>query len=423
MSGNGFTGRRRLVLVAILVVALATRVMVVLASPDYVPRFDSGDYDRHAQSIAVGDGYPLSAFTASPGPSAFRPPVYPYLLGGVYLVSGDSKTAGRLMGALLGVAAVWLVALIAARLWDARAGLWAAGLAAVAPPMFFLNDALINEPAYIVIELAAVLFALRARDDPARLRWPLLAGVACGLGVLTRGNAVLVVPVIAAAVWVLRPRFSRAALAAPLAVLLAAVVTVSPWLVRNAAVFDRPVGLSTQGGFAIAGIYNGDAYSLDGHRASWVVPTVTTDFAPLFARTDLDEVDLDRELRRGALEYARDHPGYVLESTVLNGLRMFELTGEYPGLYDANRAALALSDTEAKIETASFYLMVALALAGWLVWRRRGPRPPAFIWLVPLVAMIVLFPILGSTRYRTVAYPFLVIAAAPALASGFSRRA
>lgn len=417
------SSRPRLTLGLILAVALAARVAVVLASPDYRPLFDSADYVRHAVSLASGDGYPQSAFTASASPSAFRPPVYPYLLGATQFVFGEVETAGRLVGAIFGVLAVLLVYLIAQRLWERRTALVAAAVAAVFPGMALLSGTLIAEPPFIAIELAAVLFALYFRARPAELRWAVAAGVCCGLAALTRSNGVLVAIPVAWGVWVARPHFSRRALLAPVAVAAATLLTVAPWALRNSLVFERPVGFNVQTGFGLAGTYNEEAYERDGHRATWIPPRYTGRYAPLYERADLDEAELDAELRRQAIDWALDHPRYVAETTVLNALRMFELTGEHPIGFEANRAQLAFSPTEARVEQLSVYVLVLLAIVGFAVMARmpRERRPPLFIWLVPLLCVAAALPVIGSTRYRTVAYPFLVLAAAPALVAGADR--
>src|SRR3954465_1473465 len=103
----------------LLVLALAVRVGQILLTPDWAPVADPFDYVRHAVSIAHGHGFPESLLPQG-GPSALRPPLFPYALGLVFAVSGDSETAGRLAAALLGVVTVALIGLIAERLWDRR---------------------------------------------------------------------------------------------------------------------------------------------------------------------------------------------------------------------------------------------------------------------------------------------------------------
>ena len=407
----------------ILAIALVARVAVVLLSPDYRPLFDAADYVRHAVSIGNGDGFPDSVLTPVESPSAFRPPFYPYLLGGIYAVFGEVETAGRLAGALLGVLAVWLVYLIARHVWGERTALVAAGVAAVFPGLFLLNQALISEPLFVVAELAAVLFALRSRSAGGDLRWAAAAGLCCGLAALTRSNGILLVLPIAIGVWVLRPRFTPRALAAPALAVAVAVLTVVPWAVRNTIVFDHLTSFNVQSGFALAGTYNEDAYDEDGYRAVWIPPRYTERYRPLYERTDLDEAELDSELRHEAVEYAFDNPRYAVEATALNALRMFELADEHPIGVAANRAQLAQSKAEARVDRIAMYALILVALAGVVLMARMPPdrRLPLWVWAVPLLCIVVVFPVIGSTRYRTVTYPFLALAAAPALVAAADR--
>lgn len=410
-------------LCVILVLALVARFAVVLLDLEYAPLYDSGDYDRHAISIANGNGFPPSVFTASPSESAFRPPLYPYVLGAVYFVTDDSRNAGRLVGALFGVVSVLLVFLIARTVWDRRAALFAAALAAVFPGMFFMNGALINEPLFVMCMLAAVWFALLSRERHADLRFAAAAGVCCALGALTRSNGLLLVLAIAFGVWTLRPRFSRRALAAPVVVCLAAALICVPWTVRNAITFGAFVPTVAQTGFAVAGIYNEDAMNYKGYTGIHQEPRLTRRFAPLYKRKHIDEVELDRELTKGGLEFASDHPGYVAKVTVLNALRMFQLADESPATAEANRYALNLSRRGARVERFSFYLLVLLALAGAILIRRmpRERRPPRWMWAIPVLLLAAAFPILGTTRYRLPSYPFLTLAATPVLIAAADR--
>ena len=88
------------------VIALAFRAAVVVADTGYRPKHDAWDDNRHARSIAAGEGYPESYYVREGGPTALRAPGYPYFLGAVYALSGDSIMAGRLANVALGGLAV-----------------------------------------------------------------------------------------------------------------------------------------------------------------------------------------------------------------------------------------------------------------------------------------------------------------------------
>src|SRR5512132_951064 len=96
----------------LLVLALVVRLGYVAATPDYRAVHDAHNYDVHARSIAAGHGF--ARIGAGPsGETAFRPPGYPYLLAGVYALSGGERAkpsrrmlAGRVANALIGTVIV-----------------------------------------------------------------------------------------------------------------------------------------------------------------------------------------------------------------------------------------------------------------------------------------------------------------------------
>src|SRR4029453_19424737 len=92
----------------LLALALVVRLGYVAATPGYEAVNDAHNYDVHARSIAAGDGFARIGSGPS-GQTAFRPPGYPYLLAGVYAVSGVDRAepemryrAGRVANALVG---------------------------------------------------------------------------------------------------------------------------------------------------------------------------------------------------------------------------------------------------------------------------------------------------------------------------------
>src|SRR5947209_3228184 len=200
--------RGSIALPVILAVALLARIGVIVATPHAVPIFDAADFQRHANSIAAGDGYPPPQL-GLPGPTAFRPPLYPVTLAVVHKLGGG-LTAERVAGALLGVATVLLIFLIAQRLWGRRVAVVAGAIAAVFPPLVVLNASLLSELLFLPLSLAALLATLVYRETE-RLTWAVVGGILCGLAILTRTSGLPLLIPLAFGVWVLRPRLSRSA--------------------------------------------------------------------------------------------------------------------------------------------------------------------------------------------------------------------
>jgi 4-amino-4-deoxy-L-arabinose transferase-like glycosyltransferase len=416
--------RHRFALVAILAAALALRIVAIPLTQGGEPAHDAADYARHAESIAAGDGYPDSVIAVE-GPTALRPPAYPFLLGGAYAVAGDAAgiDAGRVLNAVLGVAIVALVYLLALELWGRREGLVAAAIAAAFPPLVLMN-ALVSEPLFLVGELAVLVCVLRFRDA-RRWRWAAAAGVLCGLAALTRANGILLALPALVGLWEggLRPR--RSALAPAAAFVAAAALTVLPWTIRNTVVFDEGVPVSNQAGYGMAGAFNDEARDEPGHPYTWRPPQAAEAYADLFARADLDEAELDAELRERATDDALDHPWAVVAGTALNTLRTFELLAQADQPELADREQAGLGDRAATISTWSMRLLELLALVGvvLLLGRPRGRRGPWFVWLAPVLLVLAAVWISGSTRYAIPAYPFLVLLASVAVVDGAQRLA
>jgi 4-amino-4-deoxy-L-arabinose transferase-like glycosyltransferase len=420
--------RQRWALVAILVLAALLRIAVIATDGDYSPQNDAFEYDYYAHSIAAGHGYPESGYLRQGGPTAIRGPGYPYFLGGVYAVSGDNRTAGRLAGALLGVLAVFFVYLIGRRIWGRRVGLIAGALAAVFPPFVLLGRELWSETLFIPLELGAVLCVLEFRRSGGRLRWAAGAGALCGFALLTRNTAAPLFVCIPLGMIVAPFRLTLASLRAPLAVLGVAALVVAPWTIRNQAEFGRLIPVTTSAGITAAGVYAPASFDSGTHGA-WRSPQVIPRFAPLFDTPGIDEAEVDSTLRREARDFAREHPGYVAEVFAWNLARMFELTGgsvvDGSGEIVAERGIGSATPAAERIGLLLAAALAACGLAAILTSRGRGsdresaaffPTGPLFLWLIPALTLVATALLNGVPRDRLPIDPFLLLAAAIGLA-------
>lgn len=400
--GHAFAG--------LVLLALIARVVVVLVTPHFVPVTDAADYDRIAVSLVAKGHFPGSVL--APGPTALRPPVFPYALAAVYKVVGVGSTAtrweaGRMLEAALGAITVLLIGLIALRLWGRRAALLASAIAAVYPPLVLVGSSLMSESLFIPLALASVLAALRARTSPHGLRWAVVSGLLLGLGALTRGNGLALIIPIAALVWSGRPLLSSRALANPLVLVLTVVLTLMPWTIRNANTFHEFVPITTETGYATAGTYSVAAAHFHKFPALWIPPWVAARQV-LVRHPHLNEAQLSDRMNRLAFDYAKAHPGYVLKVLWWNSLRLLNLTGthfeSWVARFEAYPKWLAAASVYA------FWALGLLALVGAFTMAAR--RAPPALWGCPLVIFLSTVFLEGSTRYRSPADPFIVVLAA-----------
>jgi 4-amino-4-deoxy-L-arabinose transferase-like glycosyltransferase len=301
--------RRPLLYLGPLLLGLVFRVVYwVFVTPDWVPDSDADQYLRLARALAGGDGYALVFPQLEMHPTAFRPPLYPVILSLTQWISGDDALwPARVLSILIGLGVIALTVEYARRLAGATAGL-IAGCAVAVMPSLLANDTItLTEPLALLL-LLSVLIALDQRR-------PVLVGVFAGALLLTRPNAYLVLLIALAFLlaWVGPKRTLWA--------FLAAVIVVTPWLVRNQIQVGtfRP---TTSEGFNLAAIYAPPAQELE----TFVDPV----FDPWYEGTrfkllQFDEAEWNSELTELALDEIRSNPTYVARVFSDNVLNYFEI--------------------------------------------------------------------------------------------------
>ena len=384
----------RRIAIAILVAALAIRVAWVFATPDYRLVHDALDYNRHAISLANGDGFALSYGRET----AFRPPAYPIFLAAVYAITGPDVQWGRIANAFVGTGIVALIGLIAFQLWGRRVALIALALGAVYIPLILVGQSIMSEPLFVLCLLGAIACVLKSTRWP----WVVAAGVLMGLAILGRANAIILLLPLAAAVW----RGWRA----PLVLCVAAALTVAPWTIRNYDTFHAFVPVSTQFGSALAGTYNSEAKADKVNPASWRTLKRVDDYRPIYNRIrTTPEPVLEKQLRDASLEFIKAHPGYVLTVAYWTTRRMLDLAGMDWSIHTA--ATISATRGWAIAGVACFWVYALLALVG--AFTRQARAAPLWLWAVPLLMYLgVVFLVVETPRYRTAIDPFIVLLAA-----------
>jgi len=387
--------------IAILLVALGIRVAWVLATPDYRLVHDALDYNRHAISIADGDGFALSYGR----PSAFRPPAYPIFLAGVYWIFGPSLEWARLANALVGTGIVALIGVIAFQVWGRRVALIAMALGAVYVPLILVGQSVMSEPLFVLCLLGAIACAFK--------RWALATGVLMGLAVLGRANALILLLPLAWALW----KGPKPALI----MVVACALTIVPWTIRNYVVLDHFVPVSTQLGSALAGTYNREAMNNKENPAAWMSLKRVDDYRPIFNRVrETNEAVLEKELRSASLDYIKDHPGSPFKVAFWTSRRMLDLGGWDWAIHTAGTVSAGKRAGAAGI--ICFWAFALLAVGG--AFTRRAREAPLWLWSVPVLMYLgVVFLVVETPRYRMAIDPFVIMLAALALSALAAKRA
>ncbi|HUF83117.1 MAG TPA: glycosyltransferase family 39 protein [Acidimicrobiia bacterium] len=401
------------VLLVITIVALGIRVAYVVGA-----KLDEGTnigdqifYNAAANRLAWGDGF-VEPFDPHPppllgsDPAADHPPLTIVVLAPVSLLTDDSPNAHRFTMVAFGTATVVLLGLLGRALAGDRAGLIAAGIAAINPNLWVNDGLIMSESLTALVVTVALLLTYRVLRAPS-VKVALWLGLVCGLAALTRAELVLLVPglLIPAALLARSvPRNTRLRLAA--AGTGVAVAVMLPWVVYNMSRFDEPVFLSTNDGIALLGSNCETVY--------YGADTGLTDLNCLKGNPPGDQSSDSRIYRDRALDYMSEHKGRAVVVTLARVGRTWSVFRPLDML-DYNEGE-ARERWVTSLGLIVYYPLVLLAVYGVVVARRK--RITQWPLLVPmLIVTIASAATYGQTRFRVPAEPSLVILGAIGLAA------
>jgi 4-amino-4-deoxy-L-arabinose transferase-like glycosyltransferase len=311
---SGMTERRPRLLWIVLV-GLALRLLVgSVILPDRMdPRRDHWEFDYEigtiAASIATGHGFsnPYPYFGSS-GPSAIIPPVYPYLLAGIFKVFGTFSKASAvvamfincLFAALTAVPVYW----IARKCFSPRVGWWTGWIWAFFPYSVYWAAIFPWVTTLTTLLLATLVLYAIDLESTTRVRPWFFFGLLSGFAVLTDPVMLLVLPFVGG--WPCyrnavqrRPWLLPAAISA-----LAVVIAPAPWLVRNYHVFHRPV-------FVRDTFWMNFRFTNVGQTIHWEDDSAAPALNPaeLNEMARLGEIGYAEETKQQSLAFLREHPG------------------------------------------------------------------------------------------------------------------
>lgn len=229
----------------ILFLAFAVRIVwIICVHPDPTDgRFDdTAWYYSAAHFFANGDGY-VNPFTGTL--TASWPPGYPIALGMLFKVAGQGTAQAYIANAVLSTVTVAVVYAIGLTLFDRRTALLGALAAAVWPGQIYFSSLALSEPLFtLLFTTAFLLIVVTPRAGAWRGTVLLALGVMIGLAALTRGQALVLLP-LALAAWGMAGYRWRPAVAWVTLAAIGAAVVIAPWVVRNDHQLGSPVLIAT----------------------------------------------------------------------------------------------------------------------------------------------------------------------------------
>jgi 4-amino-4-deoxy-L-arabinose transferase-like glycosyltransferase len=361
---------------------------------------------------------------------SYQPPLYTLFIASILAIPVLGIGAVKLVQVLLGVLTVLLVFRIASAWFDERCGLVAAALCAFYPNFIAFSHYLWSETLFVF--LLTLAFAYATKKATASRTDIFVAGLLFGLAALTRSAIVYFLPVLGLWLFWIHRSEGRRALIRPV-LLLAALIPIAPWTVRNASVNEGFVLIDTNGPF---NLWRGNTPTTFADRENPPGGTYASPFdglplMPVARQNQRLLVDtVKRDLAKAQptdLEIARhawrESWRYIVEDPVAfvhrGWIKMIDMWNPTSFLLRQFRVG-AYGDAEGPFQTVfswcailAYLMALGAGLAGLAV-SYRDPRA----WIV--IALILFFTAIhaltfGLTRFRLPLMPFLIIFAARAI--------
>ena len=291
-------------------VALAVRLAVIpFLYADWTDPFvlQHWAFGLIARSIASGHGFgsPFGPAQAS----ALLPPVFSYLLAGIFKVLGIETKASIIavlaLNSFFSALTCVPVYLIAKRAFSDRVAKWAGWGWAFSPyGVYYSADWAWSTP-LVTLELACLFyFAWRIEGSSRKRDW-LAYGALCGVAALTEPVVMAVLPLLGMWGFYQLYRHGRPWRGPMLAAALAGVAVLAPWIGRNYALFHRFIPVRSGYGLEL---YIGN----NGYSTRWV----NSSLHPNHSDAELQEYEqvgemayMDHKLHQAKV-YIREHPAW-----------------------------------------------------------------------------------------------------------------
>lgn len=432
----------------VLIIAIVARLGILFAFPSVFAFSNEGTeihgsvaYDEYALNLLETGVYGREAGV----PDSILPPLYSYVLAGLYALFGRSYIAVGVLHTLFDVLSIALLFDIARRLfrreltdnstWGDWIGVLSGMFFALYPYLIFQNLTLIDTPLWITIVHLFVWLMILLREQETlnrRTGWiAILGGVVLGVSALAR--ALLPPLAVLVALWFLFRLSWKQTLLRLLPVAIVSVLVLIPWMIRGYGIHGGFVAVALNSG---ENVYQGNnpqtvPYFRAGYDVQWSSPPED------MPDTD-DRYIINNALMQEGLRYLRDNPDKIpelllvkfqvywnVQVTPLKNLR----EGERLRLSDDGEV-LVISDegsqegvtpSNAQYEDNSLFNVIGrtvhvLYFGGlWLLaivgtWLSRWEwREVSLLWFVQISQTVIYLIFHPSTRYRAPTDPLLFV--------------
>jgi 4-amino-4-deoxy-L-arabinose transferase-like glycosyltransferase len=350
---------------------------------------------RIGRSLALGQGF-SSPFHGDTGPTAWEPPLYPFLIAAVFKIFGIYTRASALV--LLSINSVFSaltcipIFLIARRCFDEKVAVWSSWAWALLPPVIFSSTRYVWETSLAALLLAVISWLTLVLEDKQGLTPWFEFGYMWGFAALTNTSMLAFLPVSGLWAWYRCAKLGKRSLAGVLVASVVFAACVSPWIIRNYRVFGQFIFIRSNFG---AELRLGNGPGANGTWMDYLHATKNPQQLQLYRQ--MGEIAYVAERKRQAIAFIRqDYARFA-------GLCLKRFIYFWAGPPRAGSSALA------PLTNPLYLASSVLAVWGLIrALRRRRRGAWLFFWLI-LIYPLVYYAVFVLPRYRQPIEPELLI--------------
>ena len=330
-----------------------------------------------ARNFLSGKGLVSSSETV-----AYRPPLYPLFLAGVYFLFGEGYWPIRIVQSVLGGLSCVMVYYLGEMVLNRRTAKIASGICGIYPFFIFFTGFELTEILFILLLIGGVLLWLRLKDS-LTIKESAFSGIVNGLIVLCRPSALLFIlfaSVVFLFLWWRRNWWKVGIL------IIFTILTILPWSVRNFYHFKRFVPLTTMTGLSF---WEGNNPHATGGLCQYWPEEIK----------NMSEVDRDRYLTKATLRVIVENPSRFFKLLGIKFVRFWNIVPNYKGFSSFLYNMVSLL---------SYPPVIITGIYGMFLTKRKWRRFLVFylsFFSFTLIHMIFV----GSIRYRVPVMPFMII--------------
>ena len=373
--------------------AFVLRVIWIVAAHTY--RFKTLDDNfsfgwemgRIGRSLAQGQGF-SNPFNQATGPTAWEPPLYPFLIAAVFKLFGIYTHASALVllciNSLFSALTCVPIFLIAKRCFSDKVAIWTAWIWAVLPSVMFWCTRWVWETSLAALLLALIFWLTLDLEEREGLTPWLQFGLVWGIAALTNTSLLAFLPAAGLWAWYRRWKRGKRSLVGVMLASLLFIACIAPWTARNYRIFGRLMFLRSNFG---AELRIGNGPGADGTWQEYLHPTQNIYQMRLYRQ--LGEIAYIDRRKREAMAFIREDYGRFI------GLCVKRFVYYWGG---APRA----SETPALVLVKHSVFLASSVLAFWglgRALRKRRPGAWLFFWLI-LSYPAIYYAVFPHPRYR-----------------------